>query len=112
MNPKPQREGEIEKILDRFDGRIIALRKKAKEFPSRAMEGLLPIFEKDHEETKEYFRKELSSLMREEYEKGWNSAVKSKNQTISILMKELEELKKSKHSKHCILLACKGECKK
>ena len=66
MNPKPQREGEIEKILERFDGRIIALRKKAKEFPSRAMEGLLPIFEKDHEETKEYFRKELSSLIKEE----------------------------------------------
>ena len=36
----------INKILERFDERIIELRKKTKEFPSRAMEGLLPILEK------------------------------------------------------------------
>jgi hypothetical protein len=56
----------IEKILERFDERIIELRKKAKEFPSRAMEGLLPILEEDNKKIKKYFRKELSALVEEE----------------------------------------------
>jgi len=62
MNKNPMNN--INKILERFDERIIELRKKTKEFPSRAMEGLLPILEKDHKATKEYFHKELSSLIR------------------------------------------------
>ena len=69
----------INKILERFDERIIELRKKAKEFPSRAMEGLLPILEKDHKATKEYFHKELSSLIERD-----RKVIRSKMKTYTI----------------------------
>jgi len=57
MNPKPQREGEIEKILKRFDSTISLWRPY---FYKKL------ISKKDLPELRDFLRKELSSLIREE----------------------------------------------
>ena len=41
-----------------------------------------------------FTKEDLVKLCDEIYNLGWNDAVKSKNQTISILMKEIENLKR------------------
>jgi len=89
MNPKPQREGE-KKIEEILRNRILYIGNEIPEF-----------FTKDKRDKQLYLgypqqlidelSKELSSLIREEYERGWNDAVISKNNTITILMKELRE---------------------